>query len=100
MVIVKNARPMKNAMRRTKGVRWGYWHRMVTMRSLQLLVMNGVVRRAAVDPPQRRDDCADMEANPEESISIPPAAVDEQGWFTRFFRRREYVLINHERHTI
>lgn len=90
---------MKYAMRRTKGVRWDCWHRMVTMRSLQLLVMNGVVRRAAVDPPQHLDDCADLEVSPEEPVSMPPAPVDEQGWFARFIRRREYALINHERHT-
>jgi len=59
--MIKDSRPMKYAMRRTKGVRWDYWHRMVVMRSLELMVMNGVVRRAAVDPTQHLDDCADID---------------------------------------
>jgi len=91
---------MKYAMRRAKSVRWDRWHRMVVMRSLELMVMNGVVRRAEADPPQHLDDCADVEADPEASLSsIPPVNLDEQGWFTRFFRRRADVLINHARHT-
>ena len=90
---------MKYAIRRAKGVRWSSWHRMVTMRSLQLLVMNGVVRHAAVDPPQRRDDGADIEANQEDSFSMPPDIVGGQRWFARFFPRREYIFNNHERHT-
>ena len=99
MVIVRNARPMKNAMRRTRGVRWDCWRRMVTMRSLELMVMNGVIRHATVDPPQYLDACADIEASPEDSLSLPPVIIDEQGWFTRFFRRREFSPLTHERHT-
>jgi hypothetical protein len=100
MVIVKNAGPMKYAMRRTEGIRWDRWHRMVVMRSLQMMLMSGVIRRAEVDLPQHRDDCADIEADPEASLSMPPVISDEQGWFTRFVRRRADLLINHERHTI
>jgi len=96
---------MKYARRRTEGIRWDRWHRMVVMRSLQMMVMSGVIRRAEVlhraevDLPQHRDDCADIEADPEASLSMPPGIFDEQGWFTRFVRRRADLLINHERHT-
>lgn len=64
--------------------------------------MNGVIRRAAVDPPQHFDNCTDIETDTETSLSIstPPGIVDDEGWFTRFFRRREYSLFTHERHTI
>ena len=90
---------MKYAMRRTEGIRWDRWHRMVVMRSLQMMVMSRVVRRAELYLPQHRDDCAGIEADPEDSVSIPPVIFDEQGWFTRFFRRRADLLISHERHT-
>lgn len=88
-------------MRRTKGVRWDRWHHMVVLRSLQLMVLNGVVRRAEVDPPQHLDDCADIEADSEVSVSIsmPPVNLDEKGWFTRFFRRRAESVFTHARHT-
>jgi hypothetical protein len=93
---------MKHAMRRTKGIRWDRWHRMVVLRSLQLMVMNGVVRRAEVDPPQHLNDCAEVDTDPEASLSIAmaPVIVDEQGWFTRFFRRRADSPFTDARHTI
>jgi hypothetical protein len=90
---------MEHAMRRTDGIRWDRWHRMVVMRSLQMMVMSGVVRRAEIDPPQHLDDCANIETDPEASLSMPPVIFDEQGWFTRFVRRREDSPFTHERHT-
>jgi hypothetical protein len=90
---------MKYAMSRTGGIRWDRWHRMVVMRSLQMMVMSRVVRRAEVDPPQYLDDVADIEADPEASLSMPPVIVDEQGWFSRFFRRGAESPITHARHT-
>ena len=91
---------MRKTRKRTKGIRWNRWHRMVVLRSLQLMVMNGVVRRAEVDPPQHLDDCADIGTDPEAAFSsMPPVNLDEQGWFTRFFRRRADLLISHARHT-
>lgn len=98
--MVKEVGPMKYAMRRTEGIRWDRWHRMVVMRSLQMMVMSRVVRRAELDPPRHLDDCADIEADPEASLSsMPPVIFDEQGWFTRFFRRRADSHFTHERHT-
>jgi hypothetical protein len=91
---------MKHTMRRTIGIRWDRWHRTVVMRSLELMVMNGVVRRAEVDPHWRLDDCADIEEDPEASLSsMPPVIVDEQCWFTRFSCRQADSPITHSRHT-
>ena len=59
---------MKYAMRRTKGIRWDRWpHSM--MRSLQLMVMNGVIRRAEVYPHRNLDKYVDLDADPEASLS-------------------------------
>lgn len=101
MVMVKDAGPMKYAMRRTKGIRWDRWHRMVLMRSWQMMVMNRVVRCAEVDPPRYLDHCASFDMDPEASLSVsmPPVNLDEQGWFTRFFCRRVSSPCTHERHT-
>jgi len=101
--MVKDAGPIKYVVRRAKGVRWDRWHRMVVMRSLEMMVMNGVVRRAEVDPSQHLDDCAGIETDPDTeasvSISVPSGIVDEQSWFTRFFRRRTDSSLTHARHT-
>ena len=90
---------MGNTMRRTEGIRWDRWHRMAMMRSLELMVLNGVVRRAEVDPPQHPARRADIGTNPRASSSMPLVNLDKQGWFTRFFRRRADVPITHARHT-
>jgi predicted alpha/beta hydrolase len=91
---------MKHVMRRTEGIRWDRWHRMVMMRSLELMVLNGVVRSAEVDPPQHFANRADSEAVPRASLpSFPLVQLDEQGWFTRFFRRRTDLHITQARHT-
>jgi len=91
---------MKHTMRRTEGIRWDRWHRMVMMRSLELMVLNGVVRSAEVDPPQHLANRADSEAVPRAALpSLPLVQLDEQGWFTRFFRRRTDLHITQARHT-
>jgi predicted alpha/beta hydrolase len=91
---------MKYDRRRTEGIRWDRWHRMAMMRSLELMVLNGVVRRAEVDPPQHFANRADSEAVPRASLpSLPLVQLDEQGWFTRFFRRRADAPFTHVRHT-
>jgi len=92
---------MKYAMRRTKGIRWDRWHRMVVTRSLEMMVMNRVLRHAEVDPPRHSDDAANIEADPEESASrsMRDVITDEQGWFTRFVRRRVGSPFTHARHT-
>lgn len=86
--------------RRDTGIRWDRWNRKVTMQSLQLMVMNGVVRSAEIDPPRYRAGRPDVKAKttvPQLSIaSVDPAG---QGWFSKLFRRRADPLIHHVRHT-
>ena len=53
ILMVKEVGLMKYAMRGTRGIRWGRWRRRMVMRSLELLVTNGVIRRAEVDPPSK-----------------------------------------------
>ena len=90
---------MKYAVRRTAGIRWDRRHRMAMMRSLELMVLNGVVRSAEIDPPQHPARRADIGTNPRASSAMPLVNLDNQGWFTRFFRRRADVHITHARQT-
>jgi hypothetical protein len=90
---------MKNTMRRTEGIRWDRWHRMAMMRSLELMVLNGVVRRAEVDPPQHPSVRSAIGMDPRPSSSIPLADLDKQGWFTRLFRKRADTPFTQARHT-
>lgn len=41
---------MKQKGRRTAGVPWAKWHRMIVLRSLKMMVMSGVVLRADLAP--------------------------------------------------
>ena len=91
---------MKDVKKGTRGIRWNRWRRRMVMRSLEMLVTSGVVRRAEVDPPQHCDECPDIEMDLEVSISSMPAVdLDAPGWFTRFVRRRVGSPFTHARHT-
>lgn len=91
---------MTDARRRTKGIRWDRRRRMVAMRSLQLMVMNGVIRRAEVYPLRHLDTCVDLDADPEASLSsMPNVTLDEQSWFTRFSCRPADSFLSYVRHT-
>jgi hypothetical protein len=90
---------MGNTMRRTEGIRWDRWHRMAMMRSLELMVLNGVVRSAEVDPPQYPAGRAAMEVGSRASSSMPLVNLEKQSWFTRFFRRRADASFTQARHT-
>jgi hypothetical protein len=93
-------RPIKYGVRRDTGIRWDRWNRKVTMHSLQLMVMNGVVRSAEIDPPRYRAGRPDVKAKTTASqLSRPPVDLAGQGWFTKLFRRRADVPIHHVRHT-
>ena len=70
------------------------------MRSLEMLVTSGVVRRAEVDPPQHLDECPDIETGQEALVSSMPAVdLNAPSWFTRLFRRRVSSQYTHARHT-
>jgi hypothetical protein len=91
---------MKDFKKGTRGVHWGRWRRGIVMRSLEMLVTSGVVRRAEVDPPQHRYECPDSEVDPETSaLSLPAVNLDATGWFSRFIRRRGNSPFTHVRHT-
>ena len=91
---------MKHVMRRTKGMRWDLWHRTSVTRSLEMLVMNRVVRRAEVDPPRPHHDNAGMKADrTSPSLATPPADFYEGGWLTRLIRRRVGSPFTDVRHT-
>ena len=88
---------MKYAMRRTADARR---NRMVAMRSLQLMVINGVIRRAEVFPHRNLDKYVDLDADPEASLSsLVTVTPDKQGWFTRFAGRQAESPLTHARHT-
>jgi hypothetical protein len=75
---------MKYAMRRTRGIRRD---RMAAMRSLQLMVVNGVIRRAEVFPHRNLDKYVDLDADPEASLSSLSAVMpDQHSWFALFSR--------------
>jgi hypothetical protein len=64
-------------------------NRMATMRSLQLMVVNGVIRRAEVFPHRNLDKYVDLDADPEASLSSLSAVTpDQHSWFTRFSSRQ------------
>ncbi|HSL03016.1 MAG TPA: hypothetical protein VK901_05705 [Nitrospiraceae bacterium] len=86
---------MKYTMRRTAGTRWD---RMVAMRSLQLMVINGVIRRAEVFPHRNLDKYVDLDADPEAALSsLSAVTLDEQSWFTRVSCRQAGSPFTHAR---
>jgi hypothetical protein len=88
---------MKYARKRTAGARWD---RKAAMRSLQLMVVNGVIRRAEVFPHRNLDKYVDLDAYPEASVSsISTRTLEKQGWFTRFVGRQAESPLTHARHT-
>ena len=91
---------MKYLKKGTRGIQWNRWRRRMVMRSLEMLVTNGVVRRAEVDPPQYRAAYSKSASGSESSVSsILPVNLDASGWFTRFFRRRVGSPFTRVRHT-
>jgi hypothetical protein len=83
---------MKRTMRRTAGISWGRWHRMVVTRSLQMMVMSGVVRRADLNPPLVHLDFVRGRPDGQGGERIAAGVVAEPGWFVRMFFSRGYLL--------
>ena len=101
-MVINDVGTMKYAKRGTRGIHWGRWRRRMVMRSLEMLVTSGVVRRAEVDPPQYLDERPESDTGPEASeLSLPAVNLnlDAQGWFSRFVRRRADSPFTHVRHT-
>ncbi|MBC7838073.1 MAG: hypothetical protein H7Y39_05465 [Nitrospiraceae bacterium] len=71
---------------------------MATMRSLQLMVVNGVIRRAEVFPHRNLDKYVDLDADPEASLSSLSAVTpDQRSWFARFSSRPADSFLTHAR---
>lgn len=86
---------MNRTMRRTAGISWEQWHRMVVMQSLQMMVMSGVVRRADLDPPPDRHNSAQDGPDGQGGDDTPVGGLAEPGWFARMIFSREYLLRQH-----
>jgi hypothetical protein len=73
-------------------------NRMATMRSLQLMVVNGVIRRAEVFPHRNLDKYVDLDADPEAALSSLSAVTpDQHSWFTWFSSRQPDSSFTHAR---
>ena len=86
---------MTYTMRRTTAARR---NRMAIMRSLQLMVVNGVIRRAEVFPHRNLDKYVDLDAYPEASLSSLSAVTpDQRSWFARFSSQPDNSPLTHAR---
>ena len=73
-------------------------NRMATMRSLQLMVVNGVIRRAEVFPHRNLDKYVDLDADPEASwSSLSAVTSDQRSWFARFSSQPDVSPLTHAR---
>jgi hypothetical protein len=86
---------MKQKSRRTAGVSWKQWHRMAVLRSLKMMVISGVVRRADLDPPLVRFDSAAGGRDRQRGDRTYAGSMAEPGWLARLFFSREYLLRRH-----
>lgn len=91
---------MNDAMIRTVNIRGDLRRRTTVLRTLQLMVMNGVVRRAETDLPRHPADSAESETDGAALGSPMPPDTHEPTWFTRFFRRRGESPFKRARHRI
>ncbi len=86
---------MKHNMRWAAGISWEEWHRMVVMRSLKMMVMSGVVRRANLNPPLVHFDSAEGGSDGQGGDQPSADSLAEPGWLARMFFSREYLLRRH-----
>jgi hypothetical protein len=86
---------MKRPMRRTAGISWAQWHRMVVMQSLKMMVISGVVRRADRNPPLVHGDSAESGPDGQGGDQTSAGNMAEPGWLARMFLSREYLLRRH-----
>jgi hypothetical protein len=88
-------RSVKHNMRRTAGISWAEWHRMVVMRSLKMMVMSGVVRRADLAPPPVHPNSLEAGSDGPGGDQTSADSPAEPGWLARMFFSREHLLRRH-----
>ena len=86
---------MKRTMKRTAGISWEQWHRMVMMQSLQMMVISGVVSRADLNPPLVHLNSAQCGQDGQDGEETSAGSMAELGWFARMFFSRERLLRHH-----
>jgi len=78
---------VKPTAKRTTVKSWNLWRGAVSLQSLQMMVMSGVVRRADWDPPQDpvRTGYWHRGAG---KVTMQQEAASEQGWISRMILGR------------
>ncbi|WP_146216157.1 hypothetical protein [Nitrospira lenta] len=79
---------MKLIATRNVSAKWGLWRGAISIRSLQMMVMSGVVRRADLDPPQDPGRTGYWHGR-KRRVSIPQESASEQGWISRMLLGRK-----------
>ena len=79
---------MKTIAKRKASVKWELWRGAVSLQSLQMMVMSGVVRRADLDPPQDPGRTGYWHRG-KNRVNIPQESASEQGWISRMLLGRK-----------
>ena len=79
---------MKTIVKRKVSVKWELWRGAVSLQSLQMMVMSGVVRRADLDPPQDPGRTGYWHRG-KNRVNIPQESASEQGWISRMLLGRK-----------
>ncbi len=79
---------MNTIAKRKVSAKWGLWRGAVSLQSLQMMVMSGVVRRADLDPPQDPGRTGYWHRG-KNRINIPQESASEQGWISRMLLGRK-----------
>jgi hypothetical protein len=79
---------VKTIAKRKVSAKWELWRGAVSLQSLQMMVMSGVVRRADLDPPQDPGRTGYWHRG-KNRVSIPQESASEQGWISRMLLGRK-----------
>ncbi len=79
---------MNTIAKRKVSAKWGLWRGAVSLQSLQMMVMSGVVRRADLDPPQDPGRTGYWHRG-KNRVNIPQESASEQGWISRMLLGRK-----------
>ncbi len=79
---------MNTMIKRKASVKPLPWRSAVSLQSLQMMVMSGVVRRADLDPPQDPSRIGYWH-HEKHRVIVPQEAASEQGWISRMLLGRK-----------